>query len=442
MSVCVEAPFEPYGLRPKRLCAEFTLNERGSFIASVRQLLKAPSDELGTYIGRCGQVSLVGSRHREVVQGAAAVVNSVACKVLNRPSITDVDLFLFVTSCVCQSGLVSSLFCTDKFSPYEPVCGQDKQVWLLCRSIFEMHESRAECVFDALSTRLPQCMAACGFMALCMRTPFAFALFLHQYEKRGEVTVASATLGCVDPVRRRPVVSVVSRSVVGTNEVFDDRVCLCIESGIEHIGAHRTDQAGVLTPDDDITSLFVEELSYSNTTDHCLQWERLAKKARQHCEGSNDSVCAEAWSSVWESVSLTAEMSYRVLQRRKTTPFVVLWLHTDKRFVCFARQLTIPREYEDWCTACARDVEASVRRSFEQHGCCLCPPVSRSAKRYAFDIRDREDRWSLECCDSTSRAAMEAINAARERPDQTCFMMAQGSFRMVLSVCFLSFVCH
>lgn len=440
MGVCVETPFGPYGSRPKRLCTEFTLNERGSFIALVRQLLKAPSVELSTYIGRCGQVSLVGSRHRELIQDAATVVSSVACKVLKRGSITDVDLFLFVTSCVCQSGLMSSLFCTDKFSPYEPICGQDKQVWLLCRSIFEMHESRAGCVFDALSARLPQCMAACGFMALCMRTPFAFALFLHRYEDCGETTVASAALACVDPVRRRPVVSVVSRSVVGTNEVFDDRVCLCIESGVEHIGAHHSNQVGVLTPEDDITPAFVEELSYSKTTDHCLQWERLAKKARQHCASSSDSLCAEAWSGVWESISLTADMSYRVLQRRGMTPFVVLWLHTDKRFVCFARQLTVPRNYEDWCITCAREVEASVRCSFEQHGYGLCPPVSRSAKRYAFDIRDRDDRWSLECCDSTSRAAMEAVNAARARPDQTCFMMAQGSFRSVISACFLSFV--
>lgn len=408
-------------------------------MVSVRQLLKAPSVELSTYIGRCGQVILVGSRHRELIKDTALVVKSAACRFLKRHSISDVDLFLFVMSCVCQRDLLPSLFCTDRFSPYEPLDGQDKQVWLLCRSIFEMHASRAESVFDALNARLPQCMAACGFLALCMRTPFALALFLHRSDQLGELTVAGAALGCIDPVRRRPVVSVVSRSVVGTNEMFEDGICRCIKSCMEQTTAPPTSQVGVVPSGPGFQSALVEELAYLNTTDHCLGWERLVQQARQHFINPNDASSAEAWASVWENISLTAEMSYRVLQRRGTTAFVVVWLHTNKRFVCFARQLTTTSNYDGWRVTCARDIEASVRTSFERYGHRLCAPVSRSAMRYAFYIRDRDDRWQIKSCDDTSRVAMKAINKARAEPERTCFMMAQGSFRSVLSVCFLSF---
>lgn len=440
MSVCV-GPSQPDAslFESKGDTASRCYNAKHTmFLASMKICLRKQAQKLSSCIGRCGRVHLVGSVYKDVIDNALNVMRAHADKLIEGCGQNDAHFFVFVLESLALDGAFRSLCSTWKFSPYEPLEQQNKEVWLLCRALFELPVSCAHEAGELLCARAPACMAMCGFLALMTRTPLALAIFAHDGGHDGVFPIAHAACCHVDPVHSRPLVSVVSRCVIGTNELFSSDVCQCILVVDKQPSYTGKVQLCVKPADADTERESLEEIAYADQTEHGIDWLQLSALARSRlCECTEDGEHTKAWSTLWESVVHTAEMAYRVICRRSCVPFAVLWVHTQSGFVCFARQLNIPGDYARWVESCARELEDSVRSSFAQTDREPQIPISRHSKKYARDIRDRDDRWNLECCDSVSESAMATLKAARNR-GSSCFMTAQGSFRGVVSVCFVS----
>jgi len=382
---------------------------------------------------------LVGSIYSGVIGNALRTMRLHADKLVKGCSQDDARFFVFVIESLTLDGAFMSLCSTWRFSPYEPLEEQNKEVWLICRALFDLPASCAQEACERLCVESPKCMAMCGFLALMTRTPLALGLFAHGGGRYGDFPIARAALCHVDPVHSRSLVSIISKCVIGTNELFSSDVCRCILAVEKEAACSWTEQLCVKPADADTEKQSLEEIAYADQTEHGADWMRLSVLARSRLlESTENTEQARAWRTLWESVAHTAEMAYVVVSRRSCVPFVVLWVHTHTGFVCFARQLNVSGDYRSWTDACAKELEGSVRSSFAATNREPVVPVSRRSKTYSIDVRDNDDRWDLECCDSASESVMATVNAAREC-DSSCFMMAQGSFRGVVSVCFVSF---
>lgn len=400
--------------------------------------LRKQAQQLSCCIGRCGRVHLVGSVYKGVVENALVVMRAHADKLVEGCSQDDARFFVFVIESLSIDGAFRSLCSTRRFSPYEPLEEQNKELWLICRALFDLPESCAQEACERLCVESPTCMAMCGFLALMTRTPLALKVFSHSGGRYGDFPIARAACCHVDPVYSRPLVSVISKCVIGTNELFSSDVCRCIIAVEKESALSGTEQLCVKPEDSGAVEDALKEVAYADQTEHGADWLRLSALARSRLRKSDENTeHVKAWSTLWESVTHTAEMAYRVVCRRSCAPFAVLWVHTHTGFVCFARQLNVSGDYRSWLDACAKDLEDNVRSSFAATNREPLVPFSRRSKKYASDIRDKDDRWDLECCDGVSERTMATVNAARQS-GSSCFMMAQGPFRGVVSVCFLS----
>lgn len=441
MSVCVGSPPpELSALDSREGHVSTSVRAKHSlFLGAMKICLRKQAHQLSDCIGRCGRVHLVGSVYSDVIEDALRVMRAHADKLVEGCSQDDARFFVFVIESLSLDGAFRSLCSTWRFSPYEPLEEQNKELWLICRALFDLPESCAQEACERLCAESPKCMAMCGFLALMTRTPLALKVFAHSGGRCGDFPIARVACCHVDPVHSRPLVSVISKCVIGTNELFSSDVCRCILAVEKEAVCSWTEQLCVKPADADTEKDALEEIAYADQTEHGADWLRLSVLARSRLrESTENTEQAKAWSTLWESVTHTAEMAYRVVCRRSCVPFVVLWVHTNAGFVCFARQLNVSGDYRSWTDSCAKELEGSVRSSFAATNREPLVPVSRRSKKYARDIREKDDRWDLECCDSASESVMATVNAARER-DASCFMMAQGSFRGVVSVCFVSF---
>ena len=382
---------------------------------------------------------LVGSVYNDVITNALGVMRAWADSLIGVCAQDDARLFVFVVESMSWDGAFKSLCTTWRFSPYEPLEEQNREVWLMCRALFDLPRSCAHEACELLCAKAPECVAMCGFLALMTRTPLALAVFAHNAGPVLGFPIAHAACCHVDPAHSRPLVSVVATCVIGTNELFESDVCWCIQLAVgKHARYAGRGQVGVKPADAETQRKSFEAIAYTEHTEHGPDWLRLSALARNRlCERVESIEQTKAWSTLWDGISHTAEMAYRVLCRRLCVPFVVLWIHTQSGFVCFARRLCVSGDYGRWVQSCARELEGGVRTAFATASREPVVPFSPHSKKYAIDIRDNEDRWDLECCDSLSKSTMATLNTARRR-ESSCFITAQGSFRNVVAVCFAS----
>ena len=410
------------------------------FLHNMKLCLQGQAAQLPRFVGRCGRVHLVGTKYHGVVDHALASMRCGAQKLSKSSILKDIELFAAVIVAFSKESAFHSLCATDRFSPYEPLGEQHSALWLMCRAVFSLPSSCARDACELLWHRHPDCLALCGFLAMMIRTPLALAMFTCQLDKDQRCPIAHAACQHIDPVHSRPLVAIISRSVVGTNELFSEELCDCIARHSTGPPFEGCLQACVLptTPQTEYDAL--NEIAYAERTEHARCWTRLSSCARSKLRRENETEeDAFLWATLWESTRNTAEMAYRVTCRQSCASFAILWVHTTVGFVCFARRLCISGNYSAWVESSSRELEKDVRTSFA--ACNLHPSVlkSKQSKRSAVKFSSLNSRWHINSCDETSRRVMSSVNTAREDAS-SCFMMAQGTFTEVVSVCFVSFM--
>lgn len=425
-------------------------NEMGDPLIQVfihmRHVLSDSADILRGKIAKCDGISFVGMGYESVLRDVLLYTKSVVSIVtgIDDPSWAEVCATVLEALATRTHGFFGhalwSLYSSCVFSVHQPVETQDDATWVLLRSIMSVAEEDAVEAAALLASRAPKSLAACGLLAVLVRTPAASAILASgPKNQHGLGPVFEALYNTAEPHRQRSVIDIVMSTSSGSTEFASHEVLsqlAIIATGWYNGDRHdSTSYDFVHEATMESKRRSIHRMMRSECRLHSRDWMKTSSELALR---NNDSV----WVSLWHNANHVLQMARRVVERRGCRSVVVCWFYNDNKLVSVARGLSSrPRNSMNaWASTCADEFEHQVRLQCESSGVFPCVPSTRMGVKAACALSSNESRWHCATLDGDTRSyeLMQRVVYARNN-EAALFCLGQGAFRNGFSFAVLSF---
>jgi hypothetical protein len=151
------------------------------FVVHMRYVLADIGELLDGAVITCNGLTVVGKGYDRFVSDALVYIRSLVSMLSGVDSLPDSAVFSFVMEALSSKvhgffgHALRSLCAADSFNVSKPVEMQDAATWMVLKSVMSADEAEAREAVHILSTRTPNTLAACGFLALLVRSPASSA---------------------------------------------------------------------------------------------------------------------------------------------------------------------------------------------------------------------------------------------------------------------------
>lgn len=366
-----------------------------------------------------------------------------------------------------------SMYGTNHLTTDTVVENQDKGIFAILMTALSGRVAvhmQAEATVAVLQAECPEALAACGFLALLLRTPVAAALLtMGEQNADGLSPLFAAMCYYCEPYRQRTPIDVVLCTAEGSQGFANEpSVLVQFERMVEVWGKEERQhaQGGPSSPQQQQQQQTVHastheqreaallRLTRSHAHKHCQGWMDMARRVadwreadRSAASGSECPTVAEIsfaagyWLSVWQSAHRVISMARRLFERRHMKTTVVLWAFRDAGFCCFARCVPAPRAHqstEAWAEQAADGFEREMRTVVDATK--LHAPHTRLERRRANGLVSDPSRWYAPTLDATTAELMAEVRHAVEieRNGGSPMLVGQGGMRGYTSVAVVS----
>ena len=177
------------------------------------------------------------------------------------------------------------------------------------------------------------------------------------------------------------------------------------------------------------------ELIVDETTRRSIV-ETVDKLEKNDEDDAHHNLCDD-WSILEHYVSHTLKTSMVVAQRKRTTFFLIVRIHTNDGLRLFAMRLNVVRvNFYKWSKQCSKELSYELQRVLTRKNLCISRPSKSSQKVIALQ-KNSEIWWDLQCLDANTYENIHWAQVAREnRAD--AFLKVESPFTDFVSVSFVA----
>lgn len=154
-------------------------------------------------------------------------------------------------------------------------------------------------------------------------------------------------------------------------------------------------------------------------------------KLEKNDDDAHHNLCDD-WSTLEYHVSHTLKTSIFVAQRKRTTFFLIVRLHTNDGLRLFARKLR--GNLQQLLNQCAKEISNEIQRVLSRKNLCISWPTTSTQKVIALQKKS-EIWWELPSLDVNT---YESVHFAKEARENRGFLQIEGPFTDFVSVSFVA----
>ena len=420
------------------------------FVVHMRYVLEDIGELLDGAVITCNGFTVVGRGYHRFVSDALVYIRSLVSMLIGVESLPDSEVFSFVMEALSSKvhgffgNALRSLCAADSFNVSKPVGIQDAATWMVLKSVMSVDQAAARGAVHSLSTRTPNTLAACGFLALLVRSPAASAFLEEGVSKSsGLSTVFSAMSHSTDPYKYRTPLDIVACTQhvnadfagPGVTQQFH----ALTRAWMNKRGCDSGSQLFVGQSDLDSRKASLYRLPRCEVRMQTPDWSSMVAEVSRKMDAEKGLTEEESriWISVWTNCHHIVYMSKRIVARRGCTSAMVAWTYCKNNLYAFARGVRTPTgSIDSWAVKSADEFERDMAFAFK--GASLVPsmPFTRIQKRAAIAMPGDHARWDCIPVDKRTTELLDTLRAA-QRSEDLC--VGQGAFRNGSAFALVSF---
>lgn len=408
-------------------------------VVHIRYILDNAGELLESAVVSCNGLTVVGNGYDRFVSDAYVYIKNLVCMLVGK-RVTDSEVCAFVMEALSSrvhgffGHALRSLCSSDVFYASKPTGMQDAAVWMLLKATMSIKETHAREAVHILMERSPDTMAACGFLALLVRSPAASGFLTEGIcEDTGLSIVFDAMCYCTDPYKNRTAMDIVLCTQSGSCEFSNSGVAKQFQTlahaWLDKRGWGSSNQRFVGQSDADTRSHSIHRLQRCEMRMQTTEWSNMVAEvsARMASEKGLSKEQAAIWNSVWTNCHHVLCMSRRIVSRRGCASAMVVWTYSESKLYAFARRVrTPPGSIEKWAVQTSDAFEREAESAFVNASVVPSMPTTRLQKKKALAMPGEHSRWECLPVDEKTKELLEMLRTTHQS-EHLC--VGQGAFR-------------